>query len=150
MSKRTISIKSGKEEIQMEVTQEEYQNYYRPWWQQKKQEQRNRDAKEERGYSEESYEAWKDSFPENMGVLDLSQPDMDDILEKKILLDVLEEAIEALLPAERELVSKVFGEELSVSEIARASGQKRRTLAFRKDRVLEKLREFFRDKGFDI
>lgn len=150
MSKRTISIKSGKEEIQMEVTEEEYRNYYRPWWQQKKREQRNRDAKEERGYMEESYEGWKDSFSENRGVPDLSQPDMDEILEKKILLDVLEEAMEALLPAEKELVSKVFGEELSISEIARMSGQKRRTLAFRKDKALEKLRVFFRDRGFDI
>lgn len=43
MSKRIISIKSGKEEIQLEVTEEEYQNYYRPWWRQKKREQRNRD-----------------------------------------------------------------------------------------------------------
>ena len=99
---------------------------------------------------EESYEGWKDSFSENRGVPDLSQPDMDEILEKKILLDVLEEAMEALLPAEKELVSKVFGEELSISEIARMSGQKRRTLAFRKDKALEKLRVFFRDRGFDI
>lgn len=29
MSKRTITIKSGQEEIQMEVTEEEYQKYYR-------------------------------------------------------------------------------------------------------------------------
>ncbi|MDU7031063.1 MULTISPECIES: DNA-directed RNA polymerase sigma-70 factor [Robinsoniella] len=150
MSKRTISIKSGKEEIQMEVTEEEYQNYYRPWWQQKKREQRNRDAKEEKGYMEESYEAWSDGFSESMGIPDCSQPDIDEILEKKILLDVLEEAMESLLPDERELVSKVFSEELSVSEIARASGQKRRTLAFRKDKALEKLRAFFRDRGFDV
>lgn len=30
MSKRTITIKSGQEENQMEVTEEEYQKYYRP------------------------------------------------------------------------------------------------------------------------
>ena len=29
MSKRVITIKSGEQEIQMEVTEEEYQNYYR-------------------------------------------------------------------------------------------------------------------------
>lgn len=41
MQKRKITIKSGREEIQMEVTEEAYQKFYRPWWQQKKKEQRN-------------------------------------------------------------------------------------------------------------
>lgn len=67
MSKRVITIKSGKEEIQMEVTEEEYRNYYRPWWQQKKREQRNREMMEEMGYSEESYEAWRDGMADDMG-----------------------------------------------------------------------------------
>lgn len=49
MSKRLITVRSGKEEIQMEVTEEEYQKYYRPWWLQKKREQRNREAMEEHG-----------------------------------------------------------------------------------------------------
>lgn len=150
MSKRTITIKSGQEEIQMEVTEEEYQKYYRPWWQQKKREQRNRDAKEEKGYSEESYEMWKDGFSENMGIPDQSQTDMDEIIEKKILLDVLEEAMETLLPDEREMVSKVFGHGMSVCEVARLNGENRRTLAYRRDKVLEKLRAFFRDRGFDV
>lgn len=150
MSKRTITIKSGQEEIQMGVTEEEYQKYYRPWWQQKKREQRNRDAKEERGYSEESYEMWKDGFSENMGIPDQSQTDMDEIIEKKILLDVLEEAMEALLPDEREIAAKVFGHGMSVCEVARQSGENRRTLAYRKDKVLEKLRVFFKDRGFDV
>lgn len=35
MSKRTIKIRSGREEVSMEVTEEEYRKYYRPWWQEK-------------------------------------------------------------------------------------------------------------------
>ena len=58
MSFRKITVKSGDEEFTLEVTEEEYLKYYRPWWQQKKHEQRNREAMEQNGYTEESYEAW--------------------------------------------------------------------------------------------
>ncbi len=134
----------------MEVTEEEYQRYYRPWWQQKKREQRKREAMEAHGYTEESLDAWCDNQAENMGIPDLMISDMDEIVEKKILLEVLEDAMESLLPDERELAFKVFGEEMSVCEYARMKGENRRTLAFRKDKVLEKLRVFFKERGFDI
>ena len=32
MSFRKITVKSGDEEFTLEVTEEEYQKYYRPWW----------------------------------------------------------------------------------------------------------------------
>lgn len=150
MQKRKITIKSGGEEIQMEVTEEEYRNYYRPWWQQKKREQRNREAMEENGYTEESYEGWRDNLSENMGVPDFKAVDMDELLEKKMLLGVLEEALDSLVPEERELAAMVFGEEMNVCEFARLKGGNRRTLAFQKDKVLEKLRKFFKDRGFEI
>lgn len=57
MSFRKIKVKSGNEESTLEVTEEEYRNYYRTWWQQKKHEQRNREAMEQNGYTEESYAA---------------------------------------------------------------------------------------------
>ena len=44
MSFRKITVKSGNEEFTLEVTEEEYQKYYRPWWSQRKREQRNREA----------------------------------------------------------------------------------------------------------
>lgn len=150
MSKRIITIKSGREEIQMEVTEEEYRNYYRPWWQQKKREQRNREMMEEMGYSEESYEAWRDGMADDMGVPDYEVADMDEIVEKKVLLGVLEEALDSLMPEERELVSEVIGQDRTVCEFARMKGENRRTLAFRKEKALEKLRVFFRERGFDI
>ncbi len=40
MSVRKITIKSGNEEFTLDVTEEEYRNYFRPWWQQKKHEQK--------------------------------------------------------------------------------------------------------------
>lgn len=150
MSKRIITIKSGNEEITLEVTEEEYLKYYRPWWQQKKREQRNREAMEEKGYTEESFEAWRDSAAEGAGIPDVGLPDMDELLEKKMLLGILEEAMDSLMPEERELAVKVYGEQVPVTELARQAGMNRRTLAFHKEKVLEKLRRFFSNRGIDV
>ena len=150
MSFRKITVKSGNEEFTLEVTEEEYQKYYRPWWQQKKHEQRNREAMEQNGYTEESYEAWRDNASEGVGIPDMELQGVDELVEKKLLLGVLADAMDSLLPEERELAMKVFGEEMSVYEYARVTGGNRRTLDFRKNKVMEKLRHFFREHGFDV
>ena len=150
MSDRKITIKSGNEEFTMNVTEEEYRNYFRPWWGQRKREQRNREAMEQNGYTEESYEAWKDNASEEVGIPDMELPGIDELVEKKLLLGVLADAMDSLLPEERELAMKVFGEQVPVTELSQQMGGSRRTLAFRKDRVLEKLRHFFREHGFDV
>ena len=150
MSFRKITVKSGNEESTLEVTEEEYQKYYRPWWWQKKHEQRNREAMEQNGYTEESYEAWRDNASEGVGIPDVELPGVDELVEKKLLLGVLADAMDSLLPEERELAMKVFGEEMSVYEYARITGGNRRTLDFRKNKVMEKLRHFFREHGFDV
>ena len=85
MSFRKITIKSGDEEITMNVTEEEYRNYFRPWWQMKKKEQRNREAMEQNGYTEESYEEWK----ENDMRTELFAESMEELAEKRMLLGVL-------------------------------------------------------------
>ncbi|EOS40900.1 hypothetical protein C809_04472 [Lachnospiraceae bacterium MD335] len=150
MSIRKITIKSGNEEFTLDVTEEEYRNYFRPWWQQKKHEQRNREAMEQNGYTEESYEAWRDNALEGAGIPNMELPGVDELVEKKLLLGVLADAMDSLLPEERELAMKVFGEEMSVYEYARVTGGNRRTLDFRKNKVMEKLRYFFREHGFDV
>lgn len=146
MSKRLITVRSGKEEIQMEITEEEYQNYYRPWWQQKKREQRNREVMEEHGYREESYEEWK----ENDMRSELFSESLEELTEKKEILGILQEALESLMPEEKELVQMVFGKEMQVSEYAKFKGECRTTISSRKQKVLEKLRTFFMERGFDI
>ena len=150
MSDRKITIKSGNEEFTLNVTEEEYQRYYRPWWSQRKREQRNREVMEQNGYTEESYEAWKDNASEEVGIPDMELPGMDELVEKKLLLGVLADAMDSLLPEERELAMRVFGEQVPVTELSQQMGGNRRTLAFRKDKVLEKLRHFFREHGFDV
>ena len=146
MSEKIIRIKSGNEESTMNVTEEEYRNYFRPWWQMKKKEQRNREAMEQNGYTEESYEEWK----ENDMRTELFAESMEELAEKRMLLDVLRDAMDSLLPEERELAMKVFGEEMQVSEFAKSKNESRTTVSSRKQRVLEKLRLFFEDRGFDV
>ena len=146
MSVRKITVRSGNEESTMNVTEEEYLNYYRQWWQQKKREQRNREAMEQNGYTEESYEEWK----ENDMRTELFAESMEELAEKRMLLGVLQDAMDSLLPEERELAMKVFGEEMQVSEFAKSKNESRTTVSSRKQRVLEKLRLFFEDRGFDV
>ena len=146
MSVRKITFKSGNEEFTLDVTEEEYRNYFRPWWQQKKHEQRNREAMEQNGYTEESYEEWK----ENDMRTELFAESMEELAEKRMLLGVLQDAMDSLLPEERELAMKVFGEEMQVSEFAKSKNESRTTVSSRKQRVLEKLRLFFEDRGFDV
>ena len=135
MSEKIIRIKSGNEETTMNVTEEEYRNYYRPWWQMKKKEQRNQEAMEQNGYTEESYEEWK----ENDMRTELFAESMEELAEKRMLLGVLQDAMDSLLPEERELAMKVFGEEMQVSEFAKSKNESRTTVSSRKQRVLEKL-----------
>lgn len=150
MSTRKITVRSGKEEIRMEVTEEEYQSYYRPWWRQKKREQRNRETMEEKGYSEESYEAWRDGLADDRGIPDGEILDMDEIVEKQILLGVLEEALQELLPEEKELALHVWGGEMTLREFSERKGKNERTMSDNKNRVMDKLRKFFEDRGFEV
>ncbi len=150
MSEKIIRIKSGNEEFTLEVTEEEYRNYFRPWWRQKKHEQRNREAMEQNGYTEESYEAWRDNASEEVGIPDMELPGMDELVEKKLLLGVLADAMDSLLPEERELAMKVFGEGMPLSDYADMKGKNPRTLSDHKRKVLSKLRKFFAEHGFEI
>ncbi len=58
---------------------------------------------EEQGYTEESYEEWK----ENDMRTELFAGGLEELMEKKILLDVLHEALESLMPEEKELAVKL-------------------------------------------
>ncbi len=146
MSFRKITVKSGDKESTLEVTEEEYLKYYRPWWQQKKHEQRNREAMEQNGYTEESYEEWK----ENDMRTELFAESMEELAEKRMLLGVLQDAMDSLLPEERELAMKVFGEEMPLADYADMKKQNPRTLSDHKRKVLSKLRKFFSEHGFEI
>ena len=105
---------------------------------------------EQNGYTEESYEAWRDNASEEVGIPDMEPPGMDELVEKKLLLGVLADAMESLLPEERELAMKVFGEEMPLADYAEMKGKNPRTLSDHKRRILSKLRKFFTEHGFEV
>lgn len=147
-STRKITVKSGKHEVEMEVTSEQYSKYYRPWWVQKKKEQRNRDAKEEKGFTTESYEVWKDGIMDSDNEFNFFQDSLEEIVEKKMTLELLNEALNALLPDEKDIAVNVLSEEVSLSEFARMKNVARTTLSDKKKKVLNKLRAYFSAKGY--
>ncbi len=101
---------------------------------------------EEQGYTEESYEEWK----ENDMWAELFEESMEELMEKKILLDILQEVLDSLRPEEKELAVKVFGEEMPLIDFANMKKRNPRTLSDHKRRILSKLRHFFMERGFDI
>ena len=112
---------------------------------------------EECGYKEESYEEWK----ENDMRTELFAESTEELMEKKILLDILQEALDSLRPEEMELAVKVFGEEMELAvkvfgeempliDFANMKKRNPRTLSDHKRRILSKLRHFFIERGFDI
>ena len=60
---------------------------------------------EEKGYTEESYEEWKENDMRD----ELFAEDTEELAEKRMLLGVLKDALDDLMPEERELALKVFG-----------------------------------------
>lgn len=101
---------------------------------------------EAQGYRTESYEEWK----ENDMRTELFSESLEDMVEKNTMLEVLKEALDSLMPEERELAEKVFGEEMQVSEYARLKRESRTTVSSRKQRLLDKLRKYFAEQGFDV
>lgn len=64
-----------------------------------------------------------------------------------MLLGVLEEALDSLMPEERELALKVFGEQVPVSEFAKERGEPRTTVSSRKVSVLGEAAGVFPGEG---
>lgn len=149
-STRKITVKSGKHEVEMEVTSEQYSKYYRPWWVQKKKEQRNRDAKKEKGYKTEFYETWNDAIVIKDNDFNSFQDSLEEIVEKKMTLELLNEALNSLLPDEKEIAINVISEEVSLSKFARMKNAHRTTLSDKKKKVLKKLKAYFSAKGYVV
>ncbi|MDO5338243.1 MAG: hypothetical protein Q4E89_12545 [Eubacteriales bacterium] len=90
------------------------------------------------GYKEESYEEWK----ENDMRAELFAESMEELMEKKILLDILQEALDSLRPEEKELAVKVFGEEMPLIDFVNVKKRNPRTFSDHKRRISSKLRHF--------
>lgn len=144
---RKVTIKSGNYEEEMELTQEKYDAYMRPWWAQQQRAKRNRDAMKKNGYSQESYEDWKDKYNDDISSMS-TVTSLEEIVEKKMELELLSKALDTLIPDEREIAMTVLTGDMSLAEYARQNGAKRTTMSDKKTKVLRKLRDYFHNSGF--
>ena len=146
---RKVTIKSGNHEEIMDLKQEQYEAYMRPWWAQQQRDKRNRDAIEKKGYSLESYEEWKDGLNDGSSSVPTAAS-VEELVEKKIELEILCKALDTLLPDEREIAMIVLTGDIPLAEYARQHDVKRTTMSDKKTKVLHRLQEFFRCNGFEI
>lgn len=75
-------------------------------------------------------------------VVDTSEP-LDEKIMRKIMIEKLPEAISILNDEEKELIQQIYFNHISERELAKLWNIPRKTLSYRKDKVLLKLRNFF-------
>lgn len=111
------------------VTEEVYRAFKRPAW-------RERKRRQARSDTELSLEAFEDdgfNIPSGEALVD-------EIVEDKLLLDVLLKALSELTDDERSLIDELFYKGKSERELSKETGVPRKTLAYRKAKLLDKLR----------
>ncbi|OCA97847.1 hypothetical protein [Clostridium beijerinckii] len=128
-----ITLEDG---TNVQVTKEVYEAYYRPVWREeyycKKEKERllSYDGLQDADYSVESHMRKENTTVES-------------IVEDKILLELLVCALEELSSEEYELINNIYLKEQGEREYSRVSGIPRKTLAYRKEKILKKLKSFF-------
>jgi DNA-directed RNA polymerase specialized sigma subunit len=128
-----ITLEDG---TNVQVTKEVYEAYYRPVcreeYYRKKEKERLLfyDGLQGADYSVESH-----MREENTNV--------QSIVEDKISLELLTCALEELSTEEYELINNIYIKEQGEREYSRISGIPRKTLAYRKENILKRLKSFF-------
>jgi len=77
-------------------------------------------------------------------IFESSEKSADDVMSEREERETLRAALAALTAEDYELISALFFENLTVAELSRRSGIPRKTLAWRRDRVLERMRKRFK------
>ena len=115
------------------VTEEVYRAYKRPAWREHKRKERER----ENGTTPLSLEVFA------AGGYDIPSGDalVDEIVADKLLLDMLMSALDKLTAEERSLIDALYYADKSEREFARDIGVPRKTLAYRKNKILDKLKK---------
>ncbi|WP_163193667.1 sigma-70 family RNA polymerase sigma factor [Clostridium thermarum] len=111
------------------VTEEVYYAFKRPAWKERK-------RRQARAEKELSLEAFADAGFE----IPSGQALVDEIVEDKLLLDMLSKALLELTDNERFLIDELFYNGKSERELSKETCVPRKTLAYRRTKVLEKLR----------
>jgi RNA polymerase sigma factor (sigma-70 family) len=123
---------NGKE---ISVNEEVYYAFKRPAWKERK----RRQVCEEK---ELSLEAFADAGFE----IPSGQALVDEIVEDKLLLDMLSKALSELTDEERFLIDELFYQEKPERMVAKETGVSQNTVNYHKNRILEKLRRLLEIK----
>lgn len=117
------------------VTEEVYRAFKRPAWTERK-------RREIRSENERSLEAFTDDGFD----IPSEQALVDELVEDKLLLDMLFNALLELTDDERDLVNALFYEEKSERELSKDTGVPHPTIHSRKVSVLQKLKRLLEEK----
>jgi RNA polymerase sigma factor (sigma-70 family) len=115
---------------QIPVSKEVYYAFKRPAWKERKRSQ-------VRAEKELSLEAFADAGFE----IPSGEALVDEIVEDKLLLDMLSKALSELTEEERVLIDELFFNDKSEREIAREIGVSQPAIHKRRNRILEKLKK---------
>ncbi|HQA15823.1 MAG TPA: sigma-70 family RNA polymerase sigma factor [Candidatus Avimonas sp.] len=115
---------------QIPVSKEVYDAFKRPAWKERKRSQ-------VRAEKELSLEAFADAGFE----IPSGEALVDEIVEDKLLLDMLSKALSELTEEERVLIDELFFNDKSEREIAREIGVSQPAIHKRRNRILEKLKK---------
>ena len=114
------------------VSKEVYYAYWRPKWKEHK-----------RSVVREDREWSLDSYVDAGGQIRSNDLLIEEIVEDKILLEMLLSALESLSEPERELIDALYFQGLSERAYAEKSATPRMTITYRRDRIIKKLKKIF-------
>ena len=118
----------------MEVSEETYYDFY-------KEQRRQKYLKEESLRNGEiSYDMFTTETFEGKEILVDRDADTEQVVEKKIMLDKLYEAVEMLEAEEKEVIKAIFFDNMTVREYAKRKGVCHNVVQKKKKRAVEKLR----------
>jgi len=117
---------------QIPVSKEVYDAFKRPIWKERK-------RRQVRTEKELSLDAFADAGFE----IPSGEALVDEIVEDKLLLDMLFKALSELTDDERFLVNELFYHEKSERTVARETGLPQKTINNRKRAIINKLKKFF-------
>lgn len=118
---------------QIPVSKEVYYAFKRPAW-------RERKRRQVRAEKELSLEAFADAGFE----IPSGQVLVDEIVEDKLLLDMLFKALEELADDERFLINELFFNDKSEREVAKEIGRSKTGIHKQKEKILSKLRNLLK------
>lgn len=145
LCKRTAQNKSYEDKLflplhgmLMEVAEDEYKTFY-------KNVRRQKYLKELSATNGDfSYDMLTTDDFNGQDILVDGEQNVEEIVEKKIMLDKLEVCLSLLSTEEKELIQKIFFEELTEREIARKQGVSQVAVHKKKQKILNKLKGYFK------